>query len=101
MQGVKFILSDTSKTIENIQDLGINTICEINDFVSSFDEIIDNVSNYIKVERFFVKLFKKANYFYFHLEHLKQVEKLNAKTLNVCVDNQLNSLQLIEIYFWA
>jgi len=87
--------------IKNIQDLSINTICEINDFINSFNEIIDKVSNYIKVERFFVKLFKKANYFYFHLEHLKQVEKLNAKTLNVCVDNQLNNLQLIEIYFWA
>jgi len=67
-------LSDSSKTIENI-DLGINTICEIKDFVNSFSEIIDKVSNYIKVERFFVKLFKMAKLFEICIEHLKSAEK--------------------------
>ena len=101
IQGAKFILSNTHKTIKNIRDFDISTICEINDFVNSFDQIIDKVSNYSGIDKFFVKLFKTANYFYFHLEHLKKVEKLNARSLNVCVDNQLNNLQLIVIYFWA
>ena len=69
--------------------------------MNSFDQIIDKVSNYSTIDGIFVKLFKTANYFYFHLEHLKKVEKLNSISLNVCVENQLNNLQLIEIYFWA
>ena len=43
IQGVKFILSDSQKTIKNIRDLGINTVCEINDFINSFNEIIVTV----------------------------------------------------------
>ena len=65
-------MSDTHGEIKNIRDLSINTICEINDFINSFNEIIDKVSNYIKVERFFVKLFKKAIDFEFCIEHLKR-----------------------------
>ena len=60
--------------IKNIQDLSINTICEINDFINSFNEIIDKVSNYIKVERFFVKFFKKAKFFDVCIEHLKSTK---------------------------
>jgi len=57
--------------IKNIQDLGISTICEINDFINSFNEIIDKVSNYSPIDKFFVELFKKANYFEICTEHLK------------------------------
>ena len=83
------------------RNVSINTKSEIYDFVKSFDQIIDKVSNYSDTDKFFVKLFRQAKYFDFCLEHLKQVEKLNAKTLNRCVEYQLNNLQLIEIYFWA
>ena len=101
IQGAKFILSNMPGGIINNRNVSINTLSEINDFVNSFDQIIDKVYNYSTIERFFVKLFKKAKYFDFCLEHLKKVEKLNARSLNICVDNQLNNLQLIEIYFWA
>jgi len=63
--------------IKNIRNVGKSTICEINDFINSFNEIIEKISNYIKVERFFVKLFKKANYFEIYIEHLKRHESLN------------------------
>ena len=66
-----------------------------------WNEIIDKESNYSDIDGIFVKLFKKAKLFDFYLDDLKQVEKLNAKYLNICVDNQLNNLQLIVIYFWA
>ena len=101
IQGAKFILSNTHKTIKNIRDIDINTLYEIYDFVKSFDQIIDRVSNCIKVDGIFIKLFKKAKLFDFCLGDLKQVEKLNAKSLNRCVENQLNNLQSMVIYFWA
>ena len=101
IQGVKFILSDTSKTIKNIRDLGINTICEIHDFINSFDEIIDKVSNYSGIDRIFVKLFKKAKLFEICIEHLKRAENLNPRSIDICVENKLNDLQSIVIYFWA
>ena len=69
--------------------------------MNSFDEIIDKVSNYSGIDKFFVKLFKTANDFNFCLEHLKIVEKLNARSLNRCVENKINDLQLMVIYFWA
>jgi len=86
--------------IKNIRDLGINTICEINDFINSFNEIIDKVYDYSKVDGIFVELFKKANYFEICIEHLKRTEKLNPKSLNRCIENKLNDLQSIIIYFW-
>ena len=46
--------------IENIRDLGINTICEINDFVNSFNKIIDKVYNYSPIDGICVEFFKKA-----------------------------------------
>ena len=79
IQGVKFILSDTPKTIKNIRDLGISTICEINDFINSFNEIIDKVSNYSTIDKFFVKLFKNANFFDFYSDHLKKSRKIKYK----------------------
>ena len=48
----------------------------MNDFVNSFNEIIDKVSNYSKVDGIFVQLFKKANYFDFSIDDLKEVENL-------------------------
>ena len=42
-----------------------------NDFVNSFNEIIDQVYDYSKVDGIFVELFKKANYFEICIEHLK------------------------------
>jgi len=61
--------------IEHLKkDENLSAICEINDFVNSFNEIIDKVSNYIKVERFFVKFFKKAKFFDVCIEHLKSTK---------------------------
>ena len=94
-------MSGTSKTIKNIRDLGINTICEINDFINSFNEIIDKVYDYSKVDGIFVELFKKANYFEIYIEHLKKVENLSARSRKICVENKLNDLKSIVIYFWA
>jgi len=82
IQGVKFILSDSPKTIKNIRDLGINTICEINDFINSFKKIVKTVYNYSNIEEIFVELFKKANYFEIYIEHLKKVENLSTRSLN-------------------
>ena len=87
--------------IINNRNLSINTKSEINDFVNSFDEIIDKVCNYSTIDGIFVKLFKKANYFDFCLGDLKKVENLNARSLNICVDNKINDLQSMVIYFWA
>ena len=65
--------------------------------MNSFDQIIDKVSNYSTIDGIFVKLFKKANYFDFCLGDLKKVENLNARSLNICVDNKINDLQSIDI----
>jgi formyltetrahydrofolate synthetase len=94
IQGAKFILSDIHGEIKNIRDFGISTICEINDFVNSFDEIIDKVSNYSIIDGIFVELFKKAKLFDICLEHLKRSENLSARSLNICIENKLNDLQL-------
>ena len=72
IKGIKLILSNTTKTIKNIQDLGINTICEINDFVNSFNEIIDQVYNCSPIDKLFVEFFKKAKLFDVCIEHLKK-----------------------------
>ena len=72
IKGVIYILSNTHKTIKNIQDLGINTICEINDFVNSFNEIIDQVYNCSPIDKLFVEFFKKAKLFDVCIEHLKK-----------------------------
>ena len=72
IKGTKFILSDMHGEIKNIRDLGINTICEINDFINSFNEIIDKVYDYSKVDGIFVELFKKAKLFEICIEHLKR-----------------------------
>ena len=55
--------------IKNIQDLGINTICEINDFINSFNETIDKMFDSAGIDKIFVKLFKKANDFEICIEH--------------------------------
>ena len=64
--------------IRNIQNGGISAISEINDFVNSFNEIIDKEYNYSNIDRIFVKLFKKAKLFEICIEHLKRVESLNS-----------------------
>ena len=48
IQGIKFILSSMPGVIKSIQNVSINTKFEMNDFVNSFNEIIDKVSNYSK-----------------------------------------------------
>ena len=101
IQGVKFILSDSPKTIKNIRDLGINTVCEINDFINSFNEIIDKIYNYSDIDGIFVKLFKKAKLFDVCIEHLKSTENVNPRSLNICIENKMQNLQSIVIYFWA
>ena len=101
IQGVKYILSNTAKTIKNIQELGINTICEINDFINSFNEIIEKVYNYSPIDKICVELFKKAFDFEIYIEHLKKDENLSARSLKICVENKLNDLQSMVIYFWA
>jgi len=67
--------------IKNIRNVGISTICEINDLINSFNEIIDTVFDFSDIDRIFVKLFKKANYFEIYIEHLKKVENLDTKSL--------------------
>ena len=101
IQGVKFILSDSQKTIKNIRDLGINTVCEINDFINSFNEIIDKIYNYSDIDGIFVKLFKKAKLFDVCIEHLKSTERLNTRSIDSCVENKMQDLQSIVLYFWA
>ena len=101
IQGVKFILSDSPKTIKNIRDLGINTVCEINDFINSFNEIIDKIYNYSDIDGIFVKLFKKAKLFDVCIEHLKSTERLNTRSIDSCVENKMQDLQSIVIYFWT
>ena len=64
--------------IINIQNVGISTISEMNDFVNSFNEIVDKESNYSTIDGIFVKLFKKVNYFDFYTNDLKRsIENLN------------------------
>ena len=94
-------MSNTSKTIKNIQDLGISTICEIHDFINSFNKIIDKVFDTASIDKIFVKLFKKAKLFDICIEHLKSTENVNARSLNICVENKMQDLQSIVIYFWA
>ena len=101
IKGIKLILSNTTKTIKNIQDLGISTICEINDFINSFNEIIDKIYNYSDIDGIFVKLFKKAKLFDVCIEHLKSTERLNTRSIDSCVENKMQNLQSIVIYFWA
>jgi len=101
IQGVKYILSDLHGEIKNIRDLGISTICEINDFVNSFNEIIDKVYNYSPIDKIFAELFKTAKLFEICIEHLKKDENLSARSLKICVENKINDLQSIVIYFWA
>jgi len=59
--------------IKSIQNMSINTKFEMNDFVNSFNKIIDKVSNYSPIDKIFAELFKKANYFDFHTSDLKKV----------------------------
>jgi len=87
--------------IKNIQDLGINTICEITDFINSFNEIIEKVYNYSPIDKICVELFKKAFDFEIYIEHLKKVENLSARSRKICIENKLNDLQTMVIYFWA
>ena len=101
IKGIKLILSNTTKTIKNIQDLGISTICEINDFINSFNEIIDKIYNYSDIDKIFVKLFKKAKLFDVCIEHLKSTERLNTRSIDSCVENKMQDLQSIVLYFWA
>jgi len=69
IKGVKYILSDMHGEIKNIRDFGISTICEINDFVNSFNEIIDMILIFSDIDKIFVKLFKKAFDFEIYIEH--------------------------------
>ena len=101
IKGIKFILSDTPKTIKNIQDVGISTICEMYDFINSFNEIIDKVYNYSNIDGIFVKLFKKAKLFDVCIEHFKSTENVNPRSIDICVENKMQNLQSIVIYFWA
>ena len=64
--------------IKNSRNVGISTICEMNDFVNSFNEIIDNESNYSTIDGIFVKLFKKANDFdIWHRQFKRSIKNLN------------------------
>ena len=58
------------------ENVGISTICEINDFVNSFNKIVDRESNYSDIDGIFAELFKKANYFDFSIDNLKEVLKI-------------------------
>jgi len=58
--------------IISILNVGISIICVINDFINSFNEIIDKVYDYSKVDGIFVELFKKAKLFEICIEHLKR-----------------------------
>ena len=44
----------------------------MNDFVNSFNEIIEKIFDYSDIDRFSAELFKKANYFEFCIEHIKR-----------------------------
>jgi len=47
----------------------------INDFINSFNEIIDKIYDYSPIDGICVELFKKANYFEIYIEHLKSGKK--------------------------
>ena len=66
--------------IRNIQNVGINTISEIYDFIDSFLIIIEKVYNYSPIDKICVELFKKAFDFEICIEHLKRPESLNSDT---------------------
>ena len=72
IQGIKYILSDVHGEIKNIRNVGISTICEINDFINSFNEIIDQFFDFSDIDRICVELFKKAFDFEICIEHLKK-----------------------------
>ena len=99
IQGIKFILSNMHGGKISIRNVSINTKFEMNDFVNSFNEIIDKILIFSDIDGIFVKLFKKSNYFDFHTNDLKQVGKLNTKFLNICVENKMNNLQSISLHF--
>ena len=61
----------------------------INDFVNSLNEIIDKVFDFSDIDKIFVELFKKANYFKIYIEHLKKSENLSAKSQ---INDRVNSL---------
>ena len=63
------------QVIKNIRDLGISTISEINDFINSFNEIIDKIYDYSPIDGICVELFKKAKLFEICIEHLKSGKK--------------------------
>ena len=69
--------------MKNIRNVGISTICKMNDFVNSSHEIMDKVSNYSDIDKIFVKLFKNAFDFEICLGDLKKVEKLNTRSVNI------------------
>jgi len=98
---VKFILSNMHGGKISIRNVSINTKFEIHDFVNLFNEIIDKILIFSDIDGIFVKLFKKANYFDFHTSDLKKVENLSTRSLKICVENKINDLQSIIIYFWA
>jgi len=81
--------------------VSINTKFEINDFINSFNEIIDKIYNYSDIDGIFVKLFKKAKLFDVCIEHLKSTENVNPRSLDICIENKMQDLQSIVIYFWA
>ena len=62
--------------IRNSRNVGISTISEMNDFVNSFNKIVIRESNYSNIDKIFAELFKKANYFDFGIDNLKEVENL-------------------------
>ena len=64
--------------IINIQNVGISTICKMNDFVNSINKIIDRESNYSNTDKNFAELFKKANNFdIWHRQFKRGIENLN------------------------
>jgi len=58
--------------IRNIRNVGKSIICEINNFINSFNGIIDKVYNYSPIDKIFAELLKKAKLFEICIEHLKR-----------------------------
>ena len=58
--------------IINIQNVGISTISKMNDFVKSYNKIIEKEFIFSDIDKIFVKLFKKAKLFEIRIEHLKR-----------------------------
>ena len=65
----------------------------MNDFVNSFNKIVDKESNYSNIDKIFAELFKKANDFDIWHRRFKKSQNLNTKYLNICVGNKINDLQ--------